>query len=194
MTQNNIKPLVHSGVKVAGDLTVRHLFISKDHNYFGHHGEEPGRCPMIEKQSIRVVKGKGIEGDRFYGYRPGYKGQITFFEWEVYLDLCQRFGVTDKDVSAFRRNVVVSGVQLNQLIGKAFSIQGIRFQGIESCRPCYWMDQAFGPGAENAMKHHGGLRAAILDTDILRRSPNTNSPHSIDQETETILTPGHYHC
>ena len=72
--------------------------------------------------------------------------------------------IWDKPVSVLRRNVVTRGVDLQDCIGKEFSIQKVRFFGIEECKPCYWMDQAFGPGAEDALKGRGGLRAQILTT------------------------------
>jgi MOSC domain-containing protein YiiM len=34
--------------------------------------------------------------------------------------------------------------------------------GTEESRPCFWMDHAFGPGAQAALKGRGGLRARIL--------------------------------
>ena len=32
----------------------------------------------------------------------------------------------------------------------------MRFEGIEECRPCHWMDRAFCPGAEEWLKGRGG--------------------------------------
>jgi MOSC domain-containing protein YiiM len=57
---------------------------------------------------------------------------------------------------------------LNSLIGEEFAVQGIQFLGVEECRPCYWMDQVLGPGAEAALKNRGGLRARILTSGQLR--------------------------
>jgi MOSC domain-containing protein YiiM len=54
------------------------------------------------------------------------------------------------------------------LIGKEFEIQGVRFLGTEEASPCFWMDQAFGEGAEDALRGKGGLRAKILDDGVLR--------------------------
>jgi MOSC domain-containing protein YiiM len=34
--------------------------------------------------------------------------------------------------------------------------------------PCFWMDKAFAPGAEEALEGQGGLRARILTDGILR--------------------------
>jgi hypothetical protein len=57
-------------------------------------------------------------------YKQDYKGQITFFAWETYEDLCRHLGVSDKNPGAFRRNVVTRGVDLNEWIGKEFEIKG----------------------------------------------------------------------
>ena len=60
-------------------IRIKQLFISPGHNYFGHHGKQPSAHPMLEKNSVRCVAGRGIEGDRFLDYKDDYKGQITFF-------------------------------------------------------------------------------------------------------------------
>lgn len=54
------------------------------------------------------------------------------------------------------------------LVGREFQIQGIRFHGIAECSPCYWMNTAFGLGAEDALRGRGGLRARILTNGVLR--------------------------
>jgi MOSC domain-containing protein YiiM len=149
-------------------MEILYLFISERHNYFGHHQKEPGDSPVVEMQQLECLAGKGIVGDRFFGFKPNYKGQITFLEQEVYLDLCQLLKVSDRSPGAFRRNVITKGVRLNDLIGVEFELQGVKLRGAEECRPCYWMDRAFGPGAEVAMQGRGGLRAEILSDGVLR--------------------------
>jgi MOSC domain-containing protein YiiM len=149
-------------------IHIKHLFISPGHNYFGHHEKPPGEHPIIAVSSIQCLAGRGIEGDRFLDYKEDYKGQITFFENEVYKELCAKFGVADRPPSVLRRNAITAGADLNALIGREFEIQGVRFLGMAECKPCYWMDRAFAPGAEDAMQGHGGLRAKILTDGILR--------------------------
>ena len=149
-------------------LRVLHLYISPGHNYFGHHGKPPGESPTLEVPEIRCVPGQGIEGDRFFGYKENYKGQITFFADDVYRQLCEELNVHDKNPAAFRRNVVCTGVDLSTLYGRDFEVQGVVFRGREECRPCYWMDQSFGPGAEAALRGRGGLRAEIVSAGTLR--------------------------
>jgi MOSC domain-containing protein YiiM len=156
---------------VATDFEIRHLFVSDGHNFFGHHEKPPGEHLTLEVEEVRCVAGEGIVGDRFFGFKPEYSGQITFFEHEVYIDLCRQLNVFDRGPEVFRRNVITRGVRLNDLIGVEFQIQGIQFRGTQESRPCYWMDRAFGSGAEVALQGRGGLRAAILSDGLLRRSP-----------------------
>jgi MOSC domain-containing protein YiiM len=143
-------------------MVIRQLFISSGHNYFGHHGRAPDDFPLVEVQQIECRAGHGIRGDRFFDYRDDYKGQITFFSLEVFERLAERFELADKSAGALRRNVIVSGIDLNDLIGEEFSIQGVRLLGTAHCKPCYWMDQAVAPGAEEFLEGNGGLRAKIL--------------------------------
>lgn len=143
-------------------MVIRQIFISPGHNYFGRHGRAPQNFPLIEVERIECVAGSGIRGDRFYDYRDDYKGQITLFSWEVFDRLAAHFGLTNKSVGNLRRNVVVSGVNLNELIGEEFSIQGVRLLGTAHCKPCYWMNQAVAPGAEEFLQGNGGLRAQVL--------------------------------
>lgn len=138
------------------------MFISPGHNYFGHHGREPDDYPLLEETRIECVAGRGIKGDRFFDYRDSYPGQITFFSEEVFGELCRAFDLTNKSAGILRRNAVVSGIDLNSLIGVDFEIQGVKFRGTKHCKPCYWMNFAVAPGSEKFLTGRGGLRAQIL--------------------------------
>lgn len=123
---------------------------------------------MVSLPAAELEAGKGIAGDRFFDYKDDYKGQVTFFEYETFLDLRERFAVFDRGPEAFRRNIITAGVDLNTLIGQEFEVQGIRFQGIEEAKPCEWMNRAFCEGAEEALRGKGGLRARVLSSGLLR--------------------------
>lgn len=123
---------------------------------------------MVEVTEIRCLAGRGIEGDRFLDFKSNYKGQITFFAAEIYDELCASLAVWHRPPSAFRRNVITRGADLNSLIGVEFEIQGVRFLGSSECSPCYWLDAAFAQGTEAALKGRGGLRAKILTDGVLR--------------------------
>ncbi|MHB1308023.1 MAG: MOSC domain-containing protein [Limisphaerales bacterium] len=124
----------------------------------------------MERDEIECIAGRGIRGDRFFDYKEDYKGQITFFAAEVVELLRFELGLPDAHPSGTRRNVITSGFALNSLVGQEFEIQGIRFLGVEECRPCYWMNNAFRhTEAETWLKGNGGLRARILTDGVLRR-------------------------
>ena len=143
-------------------MFIEQLFTSPGHNYYGHHGQLPDDFPLVAATSIECVAGRGIRGDRFFDYRDDYKGQITFFSREVFADLESALGLTTNSPGVLRRNVLVSGVELHDLIGADFELQGVQFRGTGPCAPCHWMDTAFAPGAEKFLAGRGGLRARIM--------------------------------
>jgi MOSC domain-containing protein YiiM len=152
-------------------MTIEAIYLSPGHNYFGHHGKPAGENPMLSVPEVACVAGQGLQGDRFFGHKDDYKGQATFFAAEAYDSLCTGLDVHDKEPWVFRRNILTRGIDLNALIGKTFELQGVRFEGAAECSPCYWMDQAFAPGAEALLKGQGGLRARILSGGVLRTGP-----------------------
>jgi hypothetical protein len=176
MSSAHAKPgLVRARGLLLADCTMptvqlHHLFTSPGHNYFGHHGMPAGEHEIVEHESLELDAGRGIRGDRFFDWKDDYKGQITFIDRAVIDEIRRHAGNPELPASAFRRNVVVSGIDLNSLIGATFSIAGIRLEGTEECRPCHWMDEACGkPGTEEIMKGRGGLRCRILDSGVLKR-------------------------
>jgi len=152
----------------ATQICVQRLYVSSGHNFVGHHGQPAGAHRIVECAEIHCVAGRGIVGDRFCDHKENFKGQITFFASEVFGDVCRELGVSGQSPGVLRRNVISVGVDLNALIGEEFVLQGVRFAGVEECRPCYWMDQALAPGAEAALRGRGGLRARILVGGTLR--------------------------
>ena len=122
---------------------------------------QPDEHEMLELEEVKCVAGSGLEGDRFFDYKPDYKGQATFFSMEMHERLQEELGKTYSPAT-YRRNLLVSGVDLNALIGEEFEFGGVRFLGSCEAKPCYWMDQAITEGAERAMSGNGGLRVKIL--------------------------------
>ena len=149
-------------------MIIEQIFVSPGHNYFGHHGRLPDDFPLVEISEIECVAGHGIRGDRFFDYRDNYKGQITFFSREVFDLMSGTFGLTNKSPGLLRRNLLVSGIELNELIGADFTVQGVQFRGTAHCKPCYWMNTAVAPGAEEFLANRGGLRARILSDGRVR--------------------------
>ncbi len=106
--------------------------------------------------SVRAVAGQGLEGDRYFA--PGGAGPgeaLTLIDAEV----LENVGLSG---SQSRRQVVVRGVRVSDLIGKRFRIGDVECLGVEICEPCRHLQQMTRPGIVKDLIHRGGLRADIL--------------------------------
>ena len=152
-------------------MKIRHLYLSPAHVYVGRYGKPAGTEPMISVDEVECVAGKGLRGDRYFDFKEDYKGQITFFAMEVWEALQRELQLPGALPQATRRNAFVRELDCSAMIGHEFDLQGIRFLGIEECRPCHWMNLALGAGAEDWLRGRAGLRGRILTDGILRVSP-----------------------
>ena len=150
-------------------VEVEHLFVSPGHNYYGRHGKGSEDHEIVDCDEIELVAGRGIRGDRFFDYKEDYKGQVTLFDGATYMAVKEEFDLPHLSPSAFRRNVIVEGVDLNQLIGKSFLLGDLELSGSEEAKPCYWMDEACAPGVEEFLKGRGGLRCRIVRGGVLEK-------------------------
>lgn len=146
------------------------IWISAGNDFRGRHGQECLEHGIQCLPEVECVAGMGLRGDRYFGYKPDFKGQVTFLDAGLVQAVRERFAKPDLSGSVFRRNLIVRGIDLGEWVGRRFRFQGIEFEGSEECKPCYWMDAAVGPGAEEFLKadHRGGLRARILSDGVLR--------------------------
>lgn len=148
-------------------MKIRAIYISSGHDFFGRHGKERLDHGIHKVDAVECIAGKGLLGDRYFDHKEDYKGQITFFDWNVYERIQKDFDLPRLDPALFRRNILTSGIDLNTLIGQRFALQGLEFEGSEECRPCYWMDESVQTGVHEALKGFGGLRARILTSGTL---------------------------
>lgn len=150
------------------NLVLQRIYVSAGHSYVGRHGLGSVPQAIHELDRVECVAGRGLRGDRFFDHKDNFKGQVTLFSGEVFADLRVALHLPQATPAALRRNLLVSGGDLNELIGRQFELQGVRLEATEECRPCYWMDEAFGPGAEAWLRGRGGLRCRILTDGWLR--------------------------
>ncbi len=129
----------------------------------------PDSKAHVERLHARVVAGKGIEGDRYFGCADEPGQNVTFIEAEeieAFLHACG----SPTDLTRTGRNIVTRGVRLNDLVGKEFAVGGVRFRGVELCEPCRGFARAMaftGLSPEQVVKqmvHRAGLRADALTT------------------------------
>jgi MOSC domain-containing protein YiiM len=104
--------------------------------------------------SVTAVAGKGLAGDRKYAC-PGPGNALTLIEAEVLEDV----GLTGVQS---RRQIVVRGVRLGDLIGRRFRIGDVECLGVEICEPCRHLASLTRPGIIKDLIHRGGLNADIL--------------------------------
>ena len=146
------------------------IWISPGNDFRGRHGQSRLEHGIQSLSTVECVAGMGLLGDRYFGCKPDYKGQVTFLDAGTVQAVRERFSQPDLSSSVFRRNLIVQGVDISAWVGKRFRFQGIDFEASEECKPCYWMDAAVAPGVEEflASSFRGGLRARILSNGILK--------------------------
>jgi MOSC domain-containing protein YiiM len=110
-----------------------------------------------------AVAGMGLEGDRYFGQKPGRYAadrQVTLIEAEA-VEAVRAGGVPFTAADA-RRNVVTRGVRLNDLVGRTFRVGGAVLRGVELCHPCGHLAKLTYRGVTRDLKLRGGLRAEVL--------------------------------
>ena len=67
-----------------------------------------------------------------------------------------------------RRQVVVRGVRLNDLVGKRFRVSDVECAGVELCEPCLHLEELTRPGMIKALVHRAGINADIVSGGTIR--------------------------
>ena len=112
--------------------------------------------------SIKAIKGRGLENDRHFKEDNDKRCQITLIEMENIISYNKK---SSKNISPleFRRNIITQGVSLNNLLNKEFFIGSVKVKAHDLCRPCKHLQELL--GQEDILKeflHKGGLRCEIL--------------------------------
>lgn len=129
------------------------------------HPEAAG--PAVEVARIRVVPGRGLEGDRYYAgigtfSVEGKPGQdLTLIEAEALAALASEHGI-ELSAEASGRNVVTRGIDLNALVGRRFRIGDVECVGDRLCEPCATLERRTEAGVMRGLAGRGGLRADVL--------------------------------
>jgi MOSC domain-containing protein YiiM len=107
--------------------------------------------------SVSALAGKGLQGDRkFFGDGAAPGRALTLIEAEALEDV----GLTG---AQSRRQVVVRGVRLNDLVGRRFRVGEVECMGVQLCEPCLHLQEMTRPGIIKELVHRGGLTADILN-------------------------------
>ena len=122
------------------------------------------REPLMAVTEAEAVADLGLRGDHRMTKTPGSGRQVTFISREFVTQIEQHLGTSDLDPAVLRRNIVVSGINLNALRRQQFWFGGALFEATQLCHPCARMEAELGPGGVVAMMGYGGLCAKVLQT------------------------------
>lgn len=148
-------------------VNISHIYSSPEHHYFTRERFDVGDAPTYDLPFVELEPNKGIKDDRFeFSSYP-----LTFVSEEVIREVFSQLDLPYRP-ELFRRNIVISGINLNQLIGRRFFIDDTEFEGMEHCSPCTWMNAVMKKGAYRLMSGRGGLRVRVLNKGILKTGAN----------------------
>jgi MOSC domain-containing protein YiiM len=123
--------------------------------------EKAKRVPVAVERA-HAVAGQGLEGDRYW------RGKGSFSHWRGTgraLTLVEAEALEDAGLgfAESRRNVVVRGIGLNDLIGVRFRVGEVECLGRRLCEPCRHLEKLEKrDGLMRDLAGRGGLRADVL--------------------------------
>jgi hypothetical protein len=152
----------------AGTARIVQLLASPVHRYAGRPSDGPAPQPEGELvDRIEVREGLGIVGDRYFGKRAHRDASVTLLAAESLPP-----GV---DLRQLRRNVLLMGVPVDDLVGEVLSLDSgsgpVVLALKRRANPCGWLDEVIAPGARKAFAGKGGVRCVPLTSGELRVGP-----------------------
>ena len=122
--------------------------------------------PPERVESIAAVTDHGLQGD--HRSRTGKSRQLTMIDRAKLDDVAAELGhPVPEGVS--RRQLEISGLDLNALIGKRLHVGPVVVRVDSDCPPCNLMETSVGPGARAAMQNRGGLCCTVLQGGEIRQ-------------------------
>jgi MOSC domain-containing protein YiiM len=146
------------------------LLASPVHRYEGRPADGPAPAPPGELvEEVQIRDGLGIVGDRYFGKPAHRDASVTV--------IAQESLPAGADLVQVRRNIMVSGIAVDDLVGSVLILDSgdgpVRLGVRRRANPCAWMDVAIGPGAWPALRGRGGVRCRPLNDGTLRVGPVT---------------------
>jgi MOSC domain-containing protein YiiM len=124
---------------------------------------------MQSLEEVYALAGEGLSGDRYAerANRHAADGQITLIESEHIGAFATGLGAAfTPDMP--RRNIVTSGVALNELRGRRFRLGETVVEGLELCEPCRLFAKRTHRAVLEFFVGKGGLRGRILTSGRIR--------------------------
>ena len=135
---------------------------------------EKAKEPLHYVESVQAVKGKGLEGDRyFYGQGTFNKPQLSQNVREVSilpfesLAECNSRLESDLDFLDLRRNLIIKNFDISLLEDKVFTIGTAKFLIVRTCPPCRYLSRLLNEDMMKGLKYIGGYRAIIVQSGMI---------------------------
>jgi len=128
--------------------------------WIGLRTERRGEIKIVEHAEALV--GLGLDGDHRCLKTPGSARQVTIISREYIHQIERQLGKDFIDPILLRRNLVISGMNMNLLRFQRLQIGEAIFETSALCDPCSRMDENLGKGGAAAMFGYGGLCAKII--------------------------------
>lgn len=150
------------------------------------------KAELVEVDNVLAVAERGLEGDHRMSKTPGSGRQITIISREFIEQIEGHLGKSGITPNELRRNIVVSGVNLNALRRQRFWLGNALIEATALCHPCSRMESTLGPGGVAAMIGYGGLCAKIIETGNLAigdavRVADIPDDSTDEQQTQSAL-------
>ena len=113
---------------------------------------------------VEAIKGKGLLNNRHFKEKKGKIYQITLIEIEN-INYYNKISETQIPAIDFRRNIITTGIKLNELVNKKFYIGEVKVKAHDLCKPCKYLQEFL--QQKNTVKEllfTGGLRCEILSS------------------------------
>ena len=128
--------------------------------------------------SVYAIEGLGLEGDKITK-KSSKKRQVTLMQKEhisVILSLAQEndHEKINNIQYYFKRNLLISKYNIQNLKRKFFSIGEERFFGTGDCKPCKKIENLLGKQMLEAMQGMGGITAAVVKTGMIKINDRLN--------------------
>ena len=131
--------------------------------------------PMVGHVEAEAISGMALAGDRyalgvgFYSNNPITSGarELTLIDASAITQVTEETGLPFSTIES-RRNLITTGVDLDALIGQAFTIGNVVCEGVRAYPPCVHLEELTGKKVMKALVRTGGLRARIVTGGTIR--------------------------
>ena len=136
--------------------------------------EKSGSIKSVQR--VLAIEDSGLKGDKIT-LKGSKKRQVTLMQKEhisVILSLAQ-----EQDQSKinrieyyFKRNLLISKYNIDNLKGKYFRIGKAKFFGTGDCKPCKKIEILLGKTMLDAMQGMGGITASVVESGEIKINDN----------------------